>query len=155
MPKYLVSKKRKSAYHRTVTIYDFFETYTGSESREKFISTLEDFFTELVQSLIIEKKYVFRMPHGMPPLRIQKKKVILDKLRVDWESTKKNDRKMYHLNKHSDGYFFKFFWDKRSGTRTGGNIYKFYPNREHRHYLSHYIKKCASDPYLRDYDCQR
>lgn len=96
------------------------------------------------------------MPHGLPPLRIQKKPTInVAKLRVDWEATKKYNRKMYHLNSHSDGYYFKFFWDKRKGSRHGGNIYKFYPNREHRHYLSHYIKKCARDPYVKDYDCQR
>lgn len=156
--KYAVSKNRKSCYHHTVSIYDFFESYQGPESKSVFIKVMKEFLHELMQDLIIEKKYIFKLPHGMPPIRVQKKKhkPDLSAHRVDWEKTKKLNKKIYHLNQHTGRYYFKFLWEKNINSKEGfiERTYRFYPSREHKRYLAKHIKKCASDPLTKDYDCR-
>jgi hypothetical protein len=69
--------------------------------------------------------------------KIVKKKRDLTKLKPNWKSTKelweknpqaKKDKKLvFHLNEHSKGYYYKFYWKK--GKIQNVSVYSFIPVR--------------------------
>lgn len=48
---------------------------------------------------------------------------------------------VYHTNKHTDGYVFKFIWDKFTSSMTGKSFYKLKPAREFTRHLSKQLKE--------------
>lgn len=67
------------------------------------------------------------------------KKVDTKGLRPDWKATKElwasdplakaNKKLVYHLNKHTSGYYFKWYWDRRTSTVHNQFFFKFDPCR--------------------------
>lgn len=57
----------------------------------------------------------FKMPHGLGFIQIGKyrPKTYTDKsLSVDYNASKKYNKKIYHLNEHSNGYKFRLYWSR-------------------------------------------
>jgi hypothetical protein len=132
-----------------------------------FAGIIKDFNKELIR-IIIEEGSEFKLPVRMGYFRIQKfrKKIrfkpdgTIDKssLRVDWNATKKlwakeypgktmEDLKkiekkplVYFLNEHTDGYLYKFFWNKKgSNARNRGIFTARFADDNHR-YLAKVLK---------------
>lgn len=64
---------------------------------------------------ILECSEGFKMPYGLGFIQIgkYKPKTFTDKsLSVDYKASKNYDKKIYHLNEHSDGYKFRLYWSK-------------------------------------------
>jgi hypothetical protein len=71
-------------------------------------------------------------------------------IRIDWGNTlklwrsdpeaKEEKRKVYHLNKHSKGYLYKFIWDKRKQLLPNKSVYRFKPVRKVDRELSYILK---------------
>jgi len=151
--KYYISNKRKEGYHHTYTIYDSYNEYTEDIDKSIYISVVKDFFKELSKEVIVNRLR-WKMPFKIGTIRIQKKKnkSSVNARRINWEATKRLDKKMYHLNLHSNNNYFKFLWDKLSNT-PGKGVYKFYPTRNNKRSLAKTIKERAKDPTLKDYNC--
>lgn len=57
----------------------------------------------------------FKMPYGLGFIQIGKyrPKTYTDKsLSVDYSASKKYNKKIYHLNEHSNGYKFRLYWSR-------------------------------------------
>ena len=68
----------------------------------------------------------FKMPYGLGFIQVVKyrpKMLIPDSLSVDYKASKEYDKKIYHLNEHSDGYKFRLYWSKLP--RTFPDRYKY------------------------------
>ena len=55
------------------------------------------------------------MPYGLGLIQIVKyrpKSLTPKSLSVDYKASKEYDKKIYHLNEHSDGYKFRLYWSK-------------------------------------------
>lgn len=68
----------------------------------------------------------FKMPFGLGFIQIVKyrpKQFNSDSLSVDYKASKEYDKKIYHLNEHSDGYKFRLYWSKLP--RTFPDRYKY------------------------------
>lgn len=64
---------------------------------------------------IFERSEGFKMPLGLGLIQVvkYKPKALNNKsLSVDYKASKEYDKKIYHLNEHSDGYKFRLFWSK-------------------------------------------
>lgn len=59
-----------------------------------------------------------------------KQKYSKNKLKVDWATTKKEGKKVYHLNEHRSGYFYRIMW-RRNNNIKGINLYSFIAERHH------------------------
>lgn len=76
-------------------------------------------------------------------------------IRVDWANTLKlwqsdpkareEKRKVFHLNKHSQGYLFKFTWLKRNKPFKNKSVYKFKPVRKLDRELTSILKSGRKD----------
>lgn len=64
---------------------------------------------------VLNRSDGFKMPYGLGLIQIVKykpKKMNADSLSVDYKSSKLYDKKIYHLNEHSDGYKYRLYWSK-------------------------------------------
>ena len=68
----------------------------------------------------------FKMPFGLGFIQVVKyrpKNFNSDSLSVDYKASKEYDKKIYHLNEHSNGYKFRLYWSKLP--RTFPDRYKY------------------------------
>lgn len=154
MKKYRVSNKRKELYNLTYTIYDFYHTYPLKDKIDKstYININKEFFEELFKKIVIERKR-FTLPLNLGLHRIKKRKITSKvKPRLDFNKTKLLGVKVYHTNKHTNGYYFRWFWDKERAKFKNKSFYTFELTKKNTLALAKEIIRCAKDPYVRDYD---
>lgn len=75
---------------------------------------------------VLERSEGFKMPYGLGFIQVGKylpKTLSKDSLSVDYAVSKWYDKKIYHLNEHSDGYKYRLYWSKIP--RTFPNRYKY------------------------------
>jgi hypothetical protein len=78
-----------------------------------------------------------KLPCGLGLFKIIKKKRDLTKLRPNWKATKElwksnpdaeaSKKIVYHLNEHTKGHYYKFYWKK--GRIQNVSVYSFIPVR--------------------------
>lgn len=149
--KYSISKNSKSKYHNSKTINDFYLTYSGKVSKEKYKKIISLFFEFLMNPEIIVNRRMYT--NNLGSFRIIKISSLsnIESRPIDWNLSKKYNKKIYHLNLHSDGKSFKLKWFKKVNT-PNVSIYTFQPLRKTNRYLSAHIKKLSKDPFQKSYD---
>lgn len=81
---------------------------------------------KVILEIVLERSEGFKMPYGLGFIQIGKyrPKTYTEKsLSVDYKASKTYDKKIYHLNEHSDGYKFRLYWSKIP--RTFPDRYKY------------------------------
>ena len=154
MKKYRVSNKRKELYRLTYTIYDFYESYEYKDKIDKdtFINLIKDFFTLYFEKIVVDRKR-YKLPFGLGVHRIKKRKLKGSiRPKIDFGTTKKLGKTVYHLNKHTNGYYFKWFWDKEGIRIKNKSFYTFELTKKNTTFLAKEILRCSKDPYVKDYD---
>jgi hypothetical protein len=101
--------------------YKLYKEYCISSNKEP-VSYTKYKKIVLVSNEILSDKILngarVKLPYGLSDVFINKyKQDIKNKdgkinLPIDWKKTKEYGKKIYHLNKHTDGYTFKWFWAK-------------------------------------------
>lgn len=104
-------------------------------SYKEFSMVAMEFFKEFLKFLIEGNEC--RLPSGLGLFKIIKRKRDLTKLQPNWKATKELWLKsetaklakkiVYHLNDHSKGYYYKFYWKK--GRVSNVSVYSFIPVR--------------------------
>lgn len=116
---------------------------------KSFTGIINDFNKEIAR-IIIEKGAEFTMPLRLGSLRIKKYKqktmnpdgtIIRNNMVVDWKRTKelwkelypgkslkelkpiRGKQVVYYLNEHTDGYRYKFYWNRRGSNARNRGIY--------------------------------
>lgn len=146
-------KKKIKADINGLEFYDFYkEKYPESNIDSKtFILIIKTFFDKIIKNLIYTGSD-FYMPYRLGSLRIKKSKLkirlnkdgTLDKRKLipNWKATKelwgkiypnktlneikeiKNKPIVYHENEHTDGYLYKWHWDKITCMTKNAVAYK-------------------------------
>lgn len=68
----------------------------------------------------------FKMPFGLGFIQVgkyQPKSLTAESLSVDYKASKEYDKRIYHLNEHSNGYKYRLYWSKIP--RTFPDRYKY------------------------------
>ena len=64
---------------------------------------------------VLNRSEGFKMPYGLGMIQIgkyQPKNYDSKSLSVDYKASKEYNKRIYHLNEHSDGYKFRLYWSK-------------------------------------------
>lgn len=123
---------------------------------EKYKEILELYFYEVSKAMIYDHLW-YRIPYGGGTIFIIKYKPRVRKS-MDYQHWKTTGEIRPHLNKHSNGYQFKFKWKKGYSTYYPNlKLYKFIVNRGNDYIigargLAKYIKECSKNPLVQDYD---
>lgn len=95
--------------------------------------------------------YRVTLPYKMGDIQIIKKQMYYKtqrnkRLGIDWVNTVKQGKLIHHLNEHTDGYKYLFFWD-RLNKATIKNIrsYRLVPTRTLKRTLASLIKTDKKD----------
>lgn len=138
---------------RKIGLAEFYEYYRdnnfGEDKKSLFYVDPSEFgrvikrFNELVSAEMIYEGKTFRMPFRMGKIFIRKtkKKIsvknnkIVANLPVNWKETKQlwenkpeaKERKIliYYMNKHTDGYVMKVYYEKRTANYKNKSYYRF------------------------------
>lgn len=151
--KYRVSSKRKELYKLTYSIYDFYDTLDIKDKIDKktYIALVREFFTMYVHKTIVERKR-YKLPLiGLH--RIKKRTPSIQSTpRIDFNKTKLYGTKIYHLNNHTNGSYFRWYWDKSGIRLKHKTFFRFELTKKHTLFLAKEIFKRANDPFTKDYD---
>lgn len=91
---------------------------------------------------VLEHSGGFKMPYGLGFIQIgkYKPKTYTDKsLSVDYKASKEFDKRIYHLNEHSDGYKYRLYWSKIPSTFPDRYKYQLSLLRRNKRYLAQLI----------------
>ena len=78
-----------------------------------------DEMCKVILEYIFERSEGFKMPYGLGFIQVGKyrpKTMTSKSLSVDYKARKEYDKRIYHLNEHSDGYKYRLYWSKQPKT---------------------------------------
>ena len=78
-----------------------------------------DEMCKVILEYIFERSEGFKMPYGLGFIQVGKyrpKTMTGKSLSVDYKTSKEYDKRIYHLNEHSDGYKYRLYWSKQPKT---------------------------------------
>lgn len=108
-------------------------------------------FNESFRDYILETGEKAKLPLGFGEFTINKKKRKRIKvnpktgkeyinLPIDWKKTKEKGKRIYNFNYHTEGYHFRWYWDKKKIRLKHGDLFWFKPSRVSSRMLAHYLK---------------
>lgn len=100
-------------------------------------------FNKLISKYILEEAGEFTLPYRLGTLRIKKTKMDYgnkNHMRPDWKKSKELGKTVYHLNDHTDGFRYRWAWNKSNVVTVGKKLYCFYPTRTNKRTLASLLK---------------
>ena len=136
------------------TIYDTYEFYlqqVGNNSlykveKREYVEIVGDYYKAMVEHVL--EGGTFRLPFKLGELYIIKKKVDFTKsksMTPDWALTNKVGKKVFHLNEHSGGFKYLFYWNKLYRNLKNLYFYRLVLTRTTKRKLAKLIKECGYD----------
>lgn len=108
-------RKNKQSY----TFADMYDTFR-KENIDVDVSYFDfrrvlDEMCNIILECVLNASDGFKMPYGLGFIQVGKylpKNYNSTSLSVDYRASKQYDKKIYHLNEHSNGYKYRLFWSK-------------------------------------------
>jgi len=165
---YKRGKRKHISNYNFIDIYKTaVSKYDIKLSKEEFTEAY-DLIIDAIFKIVIDEVCEYNLPHKLGTFRVKRcksnilldenNKVITTNLKVNFNASKKLWRKkypdktweeiknisdkplVYFLNKHTNGYYNKFYWDKRSCMVKNQSIYTLTIVRDKTKKLSEYSK---------------
>jgi hypothetical protein len=139
-------KRGKGVYKKDYGRLDIYKSYKKDTIPELqvdykiFGKICDEFNKEIMDEILINSSEI-KLPIRMGSLRVKKTKMnFTDKntLRVDWQASKKFNKRIYHLNEHTGGYKYRFYWSR--GIIKNITAYSFIPTRTNSRRLASILK---------------
>ena len=105
-------------------------------------------YYKTIMNYILHESGRINLPFKMGEMRIRKRKINIDKYRdltPDWENTLKYKKLIKHINPHTSGYKYKFYWNKKGLNITNLYLYAFVASRDNKRMLAKLIKSNHND----------
>lgn len=139
-------KRGEGVYKRDFGIKDIYKFYKQSTVKglqvdyKVFRDICDEFNKAIIDEILINSEDV-KLPVRLGRLRIKKTKMNFtdkNKLRIDWKKSKELKKRIYHMNEHTGGYKYRFFWKK--GIIKNITAYAFIPTRTNARRLASILK---------------
>jgi hypothetical protein len=100
-------------------------------------------YNEFISTKMIEEGSEIVLPRRLGTLRVKRRKTNPNQKRIDFKKTRELGQTVYHTNKHSEGDYGIFIWNKRKPQAVFANkqIYKLQMTRTNKRNLSKAIKE--------------
>jgi hypothetical protein len=138
---------KPNKYKCELGLRDFYKYYKESVSKysSKYdLSSNEykdiiDLYLDKVTTYVIEKGSNYKFYNRLGVLSIRRVKTSMEHLKIDYNHYKETGEKLYILNDHTRGFYFRYVWHR--GRISNVNLYSFIPNRTFlKRRLSSYVK---------------
>lgn len=110
---------------QSCTFKDIYKTMPIEVSYGLYKRVLDEMCNVILEH-VLDRSEGFKMPCGLGFIQVGKyrpKTLSPQSLSVDYKTSKEYDKKIYHLNEHSDGYKYRLYWSKIP--RTFAERYKY------------------------------
>lgn len=116
--------KNKKSY----TIKDMYKAYHKINKEVSYVrfKRILDKCNKIILDALLMRSELIKMPSGLGYICICKykpKTYTAKSLSVDYKASKECNKRIYHLNEHSDGYKYRLYWSKQP--RIFPDIYKY------------------------------
>lgn len=150
----MLSKRGPNKVQNPYTFIDMYQMYIKEVDKgspydityNEYVEVCSLFYKKVIDYLLFNNgTWIF--PYGLGALHIIKKKlkVTKDNLPIDWKLTREYGKRIYHLNEHTSGFLYRFYWDKRNSKQTNRFLYIFDPSRSNKRRLAKLIKSGKCD----------
>ena len=139
---------------KSYVIHDFYNSYIESIGsnylfnvpESVFRSIIYDYMKHIMEEVLLKSKE-FRLPGRMGHISVIKHRpqTTRKKLRVDFKATKEHEKTILHLNEHSDGYNYRFYWRKNEMIVRYKTLYSMVMCRANKRRLAQIIKNKQAD----------
>lgn len=140
-------------YTKSYTETDFYKYYIDATtdvyhiSKKTYKQILLEFL-KIIQTRVIEESRIVRLPYRVGSICIVKKKPKSWKTSpksFDYQACKIYGTRVYHLNEHSDGYKYRFYWNKQDCNFKNKGMYQMKWSRDNKRRLAQIIKNKETD----------
>ena len=110
---------------QSLTFRDMYRTMPVEVDYSLYKRILDE-MCKVILEYVLERSDGFKMPYGLGYIQVVKykpKSYTEQSLSTDYKSSKDYNKRIYHLNEHSDGYKYRLFWSKLP--RTFPDRYKY------------------------------
>ena len=153
---YELAKRGKSKLQRDFTLKHVYQAYAKEHANDEFMIDEKTYrsiilkFNKRALEMILEEARELILPYRLGTLRIKKHKmdIVNNKLKVDFHMSRKLKKTVYHLNDHTDGYYYKFHWCKKVCNAKNFRVYCFQANRMDKRKIATLIKAKQIDYFL-------
>lgn len=149
------SKRGKGKLRGALTMPDMYANYIAGfdESHPYYISYSEyaevvSDYLKYVSELVVVKSMTFKLPFRLGTLSVYKHKPIFsttDRMPIDWVETNKTGKAVYNFNEHSNGYSYRFKWDRLGSVDKHMVLYAFKPSRSNARQVARLVKTREND----------
>ena len=147
----ILDRRRRISY----TAGDFYISYIKHVensprhmvSMKVFKAVMKDYIDDMMHKIIWQSKEV-KLPCRLGYLSVVKHRptsCTKKKLGVDYASTKEYGKPIYHMNEHSDGYKYMFYWRKYEMVIRHKFMYEICLSRTNKRKLARAIKENKQD----------
>ena len=103
---------------KSITFKDMYKTIDIDVDYGVYKRVIDSMCSVILEHML-ERSEGFKMPYGLGFIQVGKyrPKSFTDKsLSVDYKVSKEYNKRIYHLNEHSDGYKYRLYWSKIPST---------------------------------------
>lgn len=119
-------------------------------SYDLYVEICSKYINKIIEHIICKGKK-FKLPYRLGELSIIKKKINLANekqyLPIDWANSLKYGKTITHLNEHSSGYKYMFYWNKKKALFKNKSCYRLVFTRANKRMLAKLIKSNKVDYY--------
>ncbi len=138
--------------HNLKDIYKYYLSSLGDNELYKvdfkvFKSIIVTYYLQVLND-VLYKGVEYKFPYRLGRLRIVKRKIDINRLNrfgINWVESVKHNKQIYHLNNHSRGFVYRFYWSKENTVVPNLYYYKFVPSRMLKRQLAQIIKNKQYD----------
>lgn len=153
---YELAKRGKNKVTKDFTLKQVYEYYKSEHPNDEFSVDEKTFrkiilkFNRRTMQLILEEARELILPYRLGVLRVKKMKMnlSLNKARIDFGLSRKLNMTVRHVNDHSDGYYYRFYWDKTGCNAKNFTAYFFKGGRQNERRITELIKAKKVDYFL-------
>lgn len=154
----MVGKRGPGKVKTDYTLDDIYKYYISEHKEDEFFVTIKDFkkiintFNKKIVSAMLDDSQEFKMPYRLGTLRIKKTKMNFNSenecWKIDWATTKKCGKKVFHMNDHTNNHRYRFYWNKAGCNAKNVSAYSYDATRANKRKLAHILKNNITDYYL-------
>lgn len=136
-------------YPEYVSMYPEGSIYYLTYGEYRDITTM--FLKHLAHQLVY-KSLTVTLPFRLGEISVVKHKPAYKSLRnmvIDWDRSKELNKQVRQFNDHSNGYMYKFYWDRKKNILDNKTVYIFCPARVNKREVAKLVKTKQNDYYER------
>lgn len=151
--------KGKNKIQNPYTLQDMYLSYVNEypEGSLYYLTYLEyrDITTLYLKDMvnkIVYRSMSVKLPFRLGEICVVKHRPVYKSIKnmvVDWDKSKKHNRQVRQFNEHSNGFVYRFHWDRKNCILDNKTVYIFQPARVNKREVARLVKTRENDYFER------